>query len=165
MEKQMNERMFTILVLAAVAGTGMIAGVFLAFSSFIMPALARLPPSAGISAMQNINITVINPLFMAVLFGTAILSLILAFGLWRNGAIENTALIYLGIAFYVGGAILTTMVFNVPLNDALANAAPESEAAAQIWRQYLADWTFWNSVRGAASFASCVLLTASLCHW
>jgi uncharacterized membrane protein len=36
-----------------------------------MSALARLQPSQGIAAMQSINITVINPWFMAAFLGTA----------------------------------------------------------------------------------------------
>ena len=38
-----------------------------------MSALARLQPAQGIAAMQAINITAINPLFMLALFGTAAL--------------------------------------------------------------------------------------------
>jgi uncharacterized membrane protein len=158
----MNERIFTILTVTSIAGSGMVAGVFLAFSSFVMSALGRLPPSAGIAAMQNINITVINPLFMTVLFGTALVCLILCLGAWRGDVADHTAYIYLGAALYLGGAILTTLFFNVPLNDALAQVAPESDAAARLWSRYLVDWTFWNSVRGLASCAACVVFALSL---
>ena len=36
-------------------GCGLIAGVFFAFSAFVMKALALLPPAQGIAAMQSIN--------------------------------------------------------------------------------------------------------------
>jgi uncharacterized membrane protein len=45
-----------IAVVIALLGAAMIAGVFFAFSSFVMPALARLPAAGGISAMQSINV-------------------------------------------------------------------------------------------------------------
>jgi uncharacterized membrane protein len=45
-----------IAVMIALLGAAMIAGVFFAFSSFVMPALARLPAAGGISAMQSINV-------------------------------------------------------------------------------------------------------------
>ena len=48
--------MFT-LKLFAVLGCGLVAGVFFAFSAFVMSALARLQPAQGIAAMQSINIT------------------------------------------------------------------------------------------------------------
>ena len=53
-------------------GCGLVAGVFFAFSTFVMGALRRLPPAQGIAAMQSINVTVITPAFMIALFGTAI---------------------------------------------------------------------------------------------
>jgi uncharacterized membrane protein len=52
-------------------GCGLNAGVFFAFSSFVMKALARLQPAQGIAAMQSINAVAVNPAFMTALFGTA----------------------------------------------------------------------------------------------
>jgi uncharacterized membrane protein len=63
--------LFFILKLIATLGCGLVAGVFFAFSTFVMSALARLQSKEGIAAMQAINITVINPWFMIALFGTA----------------------------------------------------------------------------------------------
>jgi hypothetical protein len=51
------------LIFIAAIGSGLVAGVFFAFSSFVMPALARIRPEHGIVAMQSINLTVINPGF------------------------------------------------------------------------------------------------------
>lgn len=62
--------MFALKLLPAL-GCGLVAGVFFAFSTFVMSALARLQPAQGIAAMQSINITAINPLFMMAIFGTA----------------------------------------------------------------------------------------------
>ncbi len=158
----MSERMITVMTMVAVVGSGMVAGVFFAFSSFIMAALGRLPPSAGIAAMQNFNVTVINPLFMTVLFGTALLCLILDFAIWRNGTIQQSSLLYLASALYIGGAIVITVGFNVPLNDALAGVSTDGEAGAKLWARYLVDWTFWNSVRGIACAASCAFFASAL---
>jgi uncharacterized membrane protein len=71
------------LILAAALGAGLVAGIFLAFSAFIMAALKRLPPEGGISAMQSINVTVLNPVFFFVFFGTAVAALILAIAAFR----------------------------------------------------------------------------------
>ena len=48
-----------------------------AFSSFVMPALRRLPPAQGVAAMQSINVTAVRPPFMLVFGGTAVLSVAL----------------------------------------------------------------------------------------
>ena len=61
-----------VVTLGAALGCGVVAGVFFAFSTFVMSALARLAPAEGIAAMQSINRTAISPLFVVALFGTAI---------------------------------------------------------------------------------------------
>src|ERR1051325_9850949 len=66
----------TLTIIAAI-GSGVVGGVFFAFSNFVMAALARLPVPQGIAAMNSINITVITPTFMTALFGTGLLCLVL----------------------------------------------------------------------------------------
>jgi len=66
--------------LLAAIGSGLIAGVFFAFSTFVMRALARLPADQAVAAMQSINVTILNPVFFAVCFGTALLSIVLIAG-------------------------------------------------------------------------------------
>ncbi|MGH8722014.1 MAG: hypothetical protein ACREU4_08520, partial [Burkholderiales bacterium] len=73
----MDAAMFALTLLAAL-GCGLMAGAFFAFSSFVMRALARLPPAQGIAAMQSINVAVIAPLFMLALFGTGLACAVLA---------------------------------------------------------------------------------------
>jgi uncharacterized membrane protein len=60
------------LTLVTALGCGLNAGVFFAFSGFIMHGLRRLPAPPGITAMQSINVTAVTPAFMSVLFGTAL---------------------------------------------------------------------------------------------
>jgi len=52
-------------------GCGLIAGVFFAFSTFVMKALAGLPTAQGIAAMQSVNVAVLNGWFFSAFFGTA----------------------------------------------------------------------------------------------
>jgi uncharacterized membrane protein len=46
------------------------------------------------------------------------------------------------------------MVFNVPLNNALAAVDPASGEGAAVWADYLRTWTNWNHVRGLAALAA-----------
>lgn len=148
-----------VLKLLAALGCGLIAGAFFAFSSFVMRALARLQPAQGISAMQSINIVVINPLFLGVFLGTAVLCVLLAgFSLlvWdRPGA----AFLLGGSLLYFVGTFLVTMMFNVPLNNALAKADPGSPESASLWTHYVSRWTVWNHVRTAAALGAAALFT------
>jgi uncharacterized membrane protein len=162
MEAVMSDRAIYVLNFLALLGTGLVAGVFLTFSSFVMTALGRLPPANGISAMQTINITVINPLFMIVLFGSAILCIVLAYVAFRAGLTPHNITLLIGAALYVIGAILVTMIFNVPLNDALAAVDPANAESAKLWNDYLRSWTFWNHVRGLVSFAACAAFVRAI---
>ena len=146
------------LKLVLVVGCAVIAGVFFAFSTFIMNALSRLPPAQGIAAMQSINITAINPLFMTALFGTAAGCLLLAIAVLPKLPQPNIIYLFVGAVLYLVGAIGVTIAFNIPLNDALAKVAPDSSEGSNLWARYLIDWTFWNHIRTLAAFVATVLL-------
>jgi uncharacterized membrane protein len=60
------------VTLGTALGCGLCAGVFFAFSAFVMPALGRLPAGQGIAAMQSINKLAVTPAFMTALFGSAL---------------------------------------------------------------------------------------------
>ncbi|MBD2677655.1 MULTISPECIES: DUF1772 domain-containing protein [Nostoc] len=151
------------LKLFTALGCGLVAGVFFAFSTFVMSALARLQPREGIIAMQSINITAIDPLFMVALFGTGLACLFLAIASLSKWDQPGAVYLLLGSLVYLVGTILVTIVFNVPLNDALAIAKPDSTEGANLWARYLTNWTLWNHVRTIAAFGAAALLTIGLC--
>ncbi|MEY2858007.1 MAG: hypothetical protein RLZZ74_2319 [Cyanobacteriota bacterium] len=153
---------FALRLLAAL-GCGLVAGIFFAFSTFVMKALAQLQPKEGIAAMQWINITVINPWFMSVFLGTAIACIYLSLASLFKWHPPNSAYLLFGSLLYLIGTVLVTMVFNVPLNDALAKVEPSSTEGASLWVRYLTDWTMWNHVRTSAALAAATLLTIALC--
>ena len=62
------DQLLFVLTLFAALGCGPIAGVFFAFSAFVMSALARLPPREGMAAMQSVNVAAVKPSFMAAFF-------------------------------------------------------------------------------------------------
>jgi uncharacterized membrane protein len=143
-------------------GCGLIGGVFFAFSTFIMNAFDRVG-SAGISAMQSINATILKSLFMPIFLGTTLASGALGLiALFRWGEPGSPALLAGGI-LYVLGMFACTMLFNVPLNNALDAVQPGSSEGAAVWARYLKDWTFWNHVRTVAALAATALFTYALC--
>lgn len=158
----MTDRSIQILIFIAALGCGVVAGVFFAFSTFVMPALARLAPEQGIVAMQAINVTAVTPAFMSLLFGTALICLLLggAAVLGLSPAANRLAL--LAGVIYLVGVIGVTIVGNVPLNDELAAIRPDAPTAANVWTHYLASWTALNHVRAAAPIASTVLFMLAL---
>jgi uncharacterized membrane protein len=143
-------------------GCGLLAGIYFAFSTFIMTALGRIGQAAGIAAMNAINIEIVRSLFMPVFLGTTLTAAALAVvAVVRWGEPGAIAMLAAGV-IYVVGMFVVTAVFNVPLNDALAAADPSSTEGAALWARYLGDWTFWNHVRTVASIAASVLFTIAI---
>ena len=150
------------LTLATAVGSGLVGGVFFAFSNFVMKALGRLRPSERAAAMLEINITVINPLFMTALFGTGLTSLVLL--VWGLAELDEPYagwLIAAG-AMYVVGEVVLTGGYNVPRNNALARVDPESEEGVRVWQTYLVEWTRANHVRTVAGLTACAILAVAL---
>lgn len=146
----------------AIISSGIVAGVFYAFSTFIMKALGQAPAPEGIAAMQRINITVINPLFMLVFMGTPVVSAYLAIVGIMNFSDPGAGYLVAGSVLHIVGSLLVTIAFNIPRNNALARVTPESDEAAVLWKDYLREWTTWNHVRTTAAAGSAVLLTLAL---
>lgn len=157
----MSRAVQAITVVTAL-GCGLSAGVFFAFSSFVMPALDRLAPAQGVAAMQQLNKTAVGPLFMTVLFGSALACaglVVWAIARWGDPA---APWLVAGGVLYVVGAVLITGGGNVPLNDALAPLDPASAQAAAKWADYVPDWSLWNHLRTLCCLGGAAALTVAL---
>ncbi len=156
------KELMDILTFAAVLGSGLVAGIFFAFSTFVMRALGQLPQNQGIAAMKAINVTVLNPWFFLAFFGTGAVCLPVAFLALGSAAGAHRVYLLAGCALYLLGCLLVTVAFNVPLNNRLASADPDSSSAKEPWTNYLSRWTLWNHVRTAASLAAAGLFAMAL---
>ena len=154
------ERISFALTFLAALGSGLIAGVFFIFSVAIMRSLERVP--GGMAAMQSINVVILNPMFLGVFMGTALVCVVLAIGSvvrWQQpGAMWMLA----GALLYLAGSFGITAIFNVPMNNALVAADPSSAAGQDVWKNYLTNWTFWNHIRTVATLAASASLIAAL---
>ena len=151
-----------ILIFAGVLGSGLVAGIFFAFSTFVMRALGQIPQEQGIAAMQEINVTVLNPWFFGAFFGTGVVCLPIAVLAWGSTAGAQQTYLLAACALYLVGSILVTMVGNVPLNNQLAAVGIDSAAAQAVWSHYLSRWALWNHVRTAASLVAAGLFAMAL---
>jgi uncharacterized membrane protein len=150
------------LKLVAVLGCGLIAGVFFAFSSFVMKALAQVEPTQGMTTMQAINVTVINPSFMTVFMGTTVLCLFLAVLALLKWQQPGSAYLLGGCLLYLLGTFLVTVIGNVPLNGTLAIAHSNSSEGLQLWASYLKTWTIWNHIRTLAALGATAAIALTL---
>ena len=159
----MTARLIPGLTFLAALSCGLAAGIFYAFSSLVMRALASIPLPAGIAAMQSINLSVINPWFMTAFFGPAVVCCVLAVISMLHWNRQGAAFILAGSAFYLAGTMVVTFAFNVPLNDMLATVDLASAEGASQWAGYLTTWTNWNHVRAAAALLAAASFTVAFC--
>jgi uncharacterized membrane protein len=137
------------------------AGIFFAFSNFVMRALAKIPAAAGIAAMQAINVTVINPFFMLLFMGAAGVSmLLLGLAIVQPIALNAHYAIAAAVCNLLGN-FLVTVAGNVPLNNHLATLNPNEAGVQRSWQHFLTRWTQFNHLRTAASLlAACLFVMA-----
>lgn len=149
------------LLFFSLIGSGLVTGMFFAFSNFIMKAFSKVTHSNGLAAMQAINRAVLNPWFFLFFLGTAITTFILMVFYFFTS--ERTLWMLYGSLFYFFGCFVVTGMKNVPLNNQLEKLNATDEKSEQIWIHYIKSWTFWNHVRTAASSISflCFVLALS----
>ena len=152
----------TTIVLVAAIGSALVGGIFYAFSSFVMKALARVPASEGIAAMRSINVAVLNPSFLGLFVGTAAISLLLALVAVGDWGSAREPFRLAGAALYLVGTFAVTAFGNVPLNDRLARVSTIDPESLALWEHYLDRWTWLNTVRTAAATGAALLFTIGL---
>jgi len=150
------------LTLLGILGASLVAGIFFAFSAFVMTALGRIPAPKGIAAMQSINVAVLNPVFFSAFFGTGAVCLALAIIALAGWSKPGTLYLLAGSVLYIVGCLLVTIVFNVPLNNRLEAVNAESPEGASMWSAYLTTWTAWNTVRTIASLVASALFILAI---
>ena len=156
------DQLIPVVGTTALLGSALVGGIFFAFSSFIMKALARVPTAEGIVAMQSINVVVLNASFLGAFIGTVVLSLG-AGGLALAGWGRPSASFFLGgVIFYLVGTFGVTAFGNIPLNNQLAAVAATDPGSRDVWEHYLVRWTRWNHVRTAAAMAAALLYSLGL---
>ncbi len=156
------ETLFTALLWTAAISCGVMAGVYFAFSAFVMKSLSKIPAASAIAAMQSINKVIVSSTFLPLFLGSTVASLILVGQALFDWTTEGTLYAAVGGAFYLIGMTGCTMVYNVPLNNKLAALNPGTRESSEFWHSYLHNWTRWNHVRTAASTAAALLFTYAI---
>jgi uncharacterized membrane protein len=153
--------MSEVVLIATTVASGLIAGLYFAFSASVMLALREVDDRAFIDTMQRINRRIQNPVF-GVVFAAA-----------PVGAIAVTVMELLGDgprwpvlvgAVLTVAATLITITVNVPLNNALDAAGPVERVAdlAAVRSAFEPRWVRFNHLRGVVSTAGVAFLCAGL---
>jgi uncharacterized membrane protein len=150
----------TSILVVAITGAGLITGLLFAFSNFVMRALADLPNDKGMFAMQRVNEKILNPLFLVLFLGTPILCALIAFKSAQQPGTPGSLLMLGGALSYLIGPFGITMLFNVPLNNRLAEVGQSD--ADKAWPAYQKQWLRWNHARTYMGVLAVILLAAGL---
>ncbi len=153
----MYASMIALLLTTLVIGAGLMAGVYFAFSGFIMRSLDRLDAENAVDAMNAINEVILRSWFMPLFFGSSLLYLLLAVLALFDWSDPNAPLLLIAGLTYFGGMFLCTIFFNVPLNNRLAKTKDGSIDKTQLWSHYYKYWTRWNHLRTSSSLVACML--------
>lgn len=148
-----------IFLNATVLAYALLAGVFLAFSDFIMRALAETPAPGGAAAMQSINRAVFRTIFMVLFIGMVPVSGLLVFLGLSSGAVSFGGWSLAAGLLYILSCFATTAARNVPMNNALEAMDATTTEAETYWQDiYRPQWTRWNTVRAIACLACAIMV-------
>jgi uncharacterized membrane protein len=155
--------MSTVIVLTVIAAvaSGLVAGVFLAFSTFVVQGLDRNPAPVAVAAMQGINVTAPHPLFMLPLFVGPLAGVAAAvLALTGDGDVADAWV----VAGAAAGCIpaLMTVGFHIPRNLALDRVDPEDADVTATWARYVREWVGGNHVRTLGGLVAAAAMTIAL---
>jgi uncharacterized membrane protein len=148
----MTQRLF---LLAALLCTGLMAGVFFAFSTSVMPGLRTADDRTFVTAMQHLNASIQNGLFFLVFFGALVFPVIAAVLSGRAGDRAAMWWTIAAAALYLV-VLLLTMGIAVPLNDQLASASLADAARAR--QDFEGTWVPVNNARTVLSTLALICL-------
>ena len=120
--------------------------------------LDQAAAEVAIPAMQAMNASVRNAIFLPAFFLTPVTLGVTALAAWRAERGAGRAF-GAAAALYLVGGLGRTLAVNVPMNAALAaRALPDNPAeAAAAWAPYSPRWQAWNAVRTLACAAGLLL--------
>ena len=149
----------TTILIATVIDVGLSAGLFATFSYAVMTGLRRTDDRTFVSAMQQLNVGIINGWFALIFVGSLVLMVVSA--ILHLGA-GRPALPWIlgGLAAYLA-VLVITFVVNVPLNNRLAAEGDPADAAAARQR-FEPGWVRWNAARTLGSVAAFACLVIAL---
>ncbi|HYH55923.1 MAG TPA: DUF1772 domain-containing protein [Anseongella sp.] len=150
-----------VLLTLTLVLSGLITGLFYAYSCSVNPGLGRLADKDYIRAMQSINRAILNPVFMVSFLGTLVM-LPLSCWVWYSdhGPTGEFYLLLAAAVIYAFGVGVTGLG-NVPLNESLDKfsldtASPEEIRARR--KGFELPWNRFHLIRTLSCLAALILV-------
>ena len=133
---------FDVLEFATLFITGFTSCAEFGSYAFVHPVIRRLPPEAHVSVEKGLLQTFgqVMPVLM-----TLCPVLALAFAIQLNGTGGTANLVRWLAAIVFVGALVSTIIFNVPINLVTGRWDPENRP--QDWKEKRNRWEFYQAIR------------------
>lgn len=149
-----------IILIALVLLTGLSAGLCFTWTNAVSPGIGKLDDLGFLQSFQQINRTILNPLFFIVFFGPFFLNLINLF-LFRNLSGPLFWMLITITALYFFGVVLVTIIGNVPLNELIEKTDLNNASSIelrQLRETFEAKWNQFHLIRTLSAITSFILL-------
>ncbi len=153
--------MNTIILIITTLFSGLMAGLFYAWSISVTPGIAKINDVSYLQAFQAMNRAILNPLFFVVFFGLVVLLPVLSYLSFQNSMSNQFWYVILATIIYFAGIMGVTIGGNVPLNNALEALQIESmtqEQMDEFRKGFESKWNRLNTIRTISSIATFLLL-------
>jgi uncharacterized membrane protein len=153
--------MNTIVLTLTTFFTGLIAGLFYAWSISVTPGLARVSDANYLQAFQSMNRAILNPIFFIAFMGLVILLPLLSYMYYSSPESTQFWFILSAAVLYLAGVMAVTIFGNVPMNNTLEVFQVGSMSSDQMESFRLGFEKKWNSlnmIRTICSSLSFILM-------
>lgn len=151
----------TIILILATLASGLIAGLFYAWTISVTPGLKRIGDEHYLRAFQAMNRAILNPVFFIFFFGLVILLPLLCYLNFSSPLSGRFWIITAATIIYMAGIMAVTIFGNVPMNNSLEVLHIESMNARDmsLFRDNFENtWNRLNMIRTISSAISFLLL-------
>jgi uncharacterized membrane protein len=150
----MTENLRTPVLITAIVAAGLQAGTYYVWACGVMPGLAQADDRTFVTALNQVNQAIVNPVFKLTFLGAPIL----AAAAVATGTPAARPWLIAGLVLTVA-TVAVTVVGNVPLNDALGKVASTTDADLAAARAaFESAWVRWNVLRTFTATAALAAL-------
>ena len=149
-----------IVVVLATLLTGLTAGLCFTWNNAVTPGIGQLVDMGYLRSFQEMNRSIINPVFILVFFGPVFLHIANIF-LFRTSSGTILWMVVASAALYIIGVGLVTIFGNVPLNELLDKTDLMQASAEEIKLlrdKFESKWNSYHLIRTLCATLSFLLL-------
>jgi len=151
----------TIILLFATLSTGIMSGLFFTWTNAVTPGIGKLSDMGYLSALQSMNMVILNPTFKGIFFSAILLLPVAAALSYTSGPTHVFWMLVAATVIYALGTFGVTVFGNIPLNNLLDQANLDSisiEQAYNLRETIEVKWNRLNVIRTVSSIGAFVLL-------